>query len=189
MSVPYSDTYRWGNFKKAPEGVKVEKHSPVKVLKASSADLVIQNMATQIFKEFPARCEQFVRDAARLLLKTPVRCIYRPIVEGCIWRQRERTIINGKLTFYSFVQLASIPGNFLAFLMAFGTPPFAWEKEELLQDLDASWTQDIDERRAKLEALKEEGLKHAAEETEFLAYENWIRKIDVLPKPLEGLVL
>ena len=178
MSVPYSDAYSWGNFKKPPEVVKVEKNSPGNVLKASPADLAIQDIATQIFKELPARCEQFVRDAARLILKTPVRCIYRPIVEGCIWRQRERAIINGKLTFYSLVQLGSIPGNFLASLIAFVSPPYAWEKVVLVQDLNASWTQDIDERRAKLEALKEEGLKHATEEAEFLAYESWIRQID-----------
>lgn len=179
MSVPYSDSYSWGNFKKTSEAVKVEKNPLANVSKASPADLAIQDVAVQIFKEFPARCEQFVRDAARLIIKTPIRCIYRPIVEGCIWRQRERAIINGKLTFYSFVQLGSIPGKFLASLIAFLNPPFAWKKVELVQDLHANLNQDIDERRAKLEALKEEGLKHAGEEAEFLAYESWIRQIEV----------
>lgn len=175
MSVPYPDTYSWGNYKKPPEMVTVEKTSPVQVVKAGSVDLVIQDVSKQIFKELPARGEQFVRDAARLVLKTPVRCIYRPILERCIWRQRERAVINGKMTIYSFVQLASIPGKLLAFLLAL-TPPFSGKKIALIQDLSASWTQDIDERRSKLEALKEEGLKHATEEAEFLAYETWIRE-------------
>jgi hypothetical protein len=175
MAVAYPDIFRWNNFKQSPETRVIKTDEPKKV---SSSDRSIREMSNLVFKEARVRGEQFVRDAARLMIKTPPRFVYRSIVEKCLWKQRERAIVNGKMTLYSFVQFGSLPVKFVLELVVWSLP--SWKKNEELQNASIHWTQDIDVRRAKLEALKEEGLKHATQEPEYLAYEQWIRQLTPL---------
>lgn len=182
MSIPYSTNLSWNNFNTHPNWFVAQKDQAIEkeseLTKESQAKRALSDISNQVFKQPIKRGIQFLRDAARLILKTPIRCIYRPIVEKCLWRQVERTAINGKLAFYSFVQLASVPFKFLVALIALSISPFSGRKAKWLQDKSEDWTQNIDGRMSKLEALKEEGLENSTTHTEFLAYKKWIQQIN-----------
>lgn len=131
-----------------------------------------------MFKQSLVRSVQFVRDAARLVLKTPPRLIATLFEQIEVERQVERSRINAALTGYTLVQMISVPAKVLAALSALAVSPFSAKKARWIQDISANWTKSIDGQRSKLEALKEEGLKHATRMEEYAAYKQWVKKIN-----------
>lgn len=130
------------------------------------------------FKQPVMRSVQFIRDAARLMLKVPIRAIAKPIFLKKNWQERERATVNAKLTGYAFVQLASVPAKFIIALIALATSAFSQERSKWHLDTSEEWTAYLDGRASQSEALKEEGAKKAQSRHEFDQYRTWLYNID-----------
>ena len=124
------------------------------------------------------RFVQLIRDTARLVLKVPFRAIATPIFLKKNWEERQRALVNAKLTGYAFVQLASVPAKFMVALIALATSALSQKGANWLLDQSEGWTAHLDGRTSQLEALKEEGAKKAKDRNEFDAYRTWLYSID-----------
>lgn len=175
MATPYSGILRWNTFKSTDNSYWHTYTEPQRIEEEPSGQTnrAAIDAVNQVVIELIARGVQCIRDTARLVLKTPIRLIF----ERCHWKQLERASINGKMAFYSAVQLVSVPPKFLAALSALCISPFSQRKAKWIQDKSESWTRNIDGRMSKLEAQKEEGLKNASCKKEFLAYKKWVERI------------
>lgn len=177
MSIPYSENLSWSNFNDDRYWYLTLADQSAENKQEYQGKRAMDDICDQVVNQLANRAEQFLRDAARLIIKTPFRCIYKPIVEKCIWRQYERTGINGKLALYSFVQLISVPAKFMVALTAISISSLSERTAKWLLDKSENWTKHIDGRGSKLEALKEEGLKNAQSKKAFYAYKRWIEQI------------
>lgn len=171
MCIPYNDQLSWASYKSSFGQATSEPDLP-------SAPPIVDELCAQAFKQPFTRCIQFIRDAARLVLKVPMRSIWTPIILSKNWKQLERAKINAKLTGYSFVQLVSVPAKFLVALAALATLAFSLKKARSMIEKSDGWTAHLDGRASQLEALKEEGLTNAVDREEYNQYKEWVYRID-----------
>jgi hypothetical protein len=117
------------------------------------------------------RGEQCIRDAARMVLKEPIRCVWTPIVLPKNWKRREHLKINAQLAAISFTQLVAVSVKPVVVLIDYVFQKSISEKIE-------SCTTYLDGRAAQLEALKEEGCSKANTWEEYQNYQKWLFQID-----------
>lgn len=172
MAIPYHDNLQWGKHLEA-----LTWHSELPA-DGSQVRRAANDLFAQTVKQPVVRSVQFVRDAARVVLKVPIRSLYTPIILPKNWKQRERATINVKLAGYSFVQLLSVPAKFLVALTALALSALSAKGAEYLLGKSQRWTTHLDGRAAQLEALKEEGRKHASTREEYEVYRTWLYGID-----------
>lgn len=184
MAVPYSAELSWNNYLANPNWYTTQQASTVVdqmvVTSGAQAKRALWEIVELVFKQTLKRGLQLLQDSVRLFIKTPARWFYRPFIEKCCWVQYEKTKVNAKLTSYSFVQLASVAPKFIVALAALVVTPLSGKKAKWLQDKSEEWTKNIDGRRSKLEAIKEEGLDNTSKARnyeEFIKYKEWIRNI------------
>ncbi len=144
----------------------------------SQVTRALSEIFNQIVKQPVVRGIQFVRDAARLVLKVPVRAIVKPIFQEKNWQELERAKVNAKLTGYSFVQFVSVPAKFAVALTALTMTAFSYQKAKKLLDYSEGWRLHLDGRAAQLEALKEQGAKKIPNKGEFQKYRAWLYTFD-----------
>ncbi len=179
MSIPFNDNLSWNSYNSNPDWHQNQPVTPPPVSHTiQQKNQVIHQVGKQIFKQPFTRGWQFTRDAARLLLKVPIRSIWTPIVLPKNWKQRERTKINAKLAGYAFVQLASVPPKFVVALTALITLRFSLKKAQQLLDKSARVTAYLDGRASQLEALKEVGQVNASSREEYASYKAWLYTIN-----------
>lgn len=180
MSIPYNENLCWENYQKYPKGLQELYPSNENRDDESSneAARALSEIFGQTFQQPFVRGVQCIRDAARLVLKVPVRSLWTPIVLPKNWKQRERATINMKLAGYSLVQLASVPVKWGVALAALATSAISFQKAKFLLDCSEGWTAHLDGRASQLEALKEQGRKKAPNRSEYEAYKVWLYKID-----------
>ena len=177
MSIPYNDNLSLNIYQSNPhwhQDLPVYSSKNEKQTKKRAAD----ELFAHTFKQPAVRGVQFLRDIARLVLKVPVRAIATPVFLEKNWQERERAIVNTKLTGYAFVQLASMPAKFTVAFIALITSQLSQDKAQWLLDTSEEWTKHLDGRASQLEALKEEGAKKAENRDEFEEYRNWLYSID-----------
>lgn len=180
MSIPFNDNLLWKTYCTNPDRYKSQQIS----LPSSSIDGESQakrageELLTQVFQQSVVRGIQFIRDAARLVLKVPIRSIWTPIILEKNWKQLERAKINTKLTGYALLQLVSVPVKLIVALAALVTSAVSQNRAKWLLDSTEEWTTFLDGRASQLEALKEEGGKNALTREEYNAYKNWLYSID-----------
>ncbi len=177
MSIPYSDLITYEKFTAGSHGPAVVPTAP------SDQQSQVRRAASEVFRQGThqpvMRSIQFIRDSLRLVLKVPVRSlILTPIFQKKNWAERQRSLINAKLTGYAFVQLVSVPAKFLVAIAAIVTSAVSQKKAQWLLDKSDSYTNFLDGRTSQLEALKEEGAKKATTRREFEDYRTWLYGID-----------
>lgn len=176
MSIPYNDNLSLSTFYANPNWYQ---SLPAPSSKNENQTIrAVGELFVHASKQPVVRSVQFIRDAARLVLKVPIRAIVKPIFLEKNWQERERAKVNVKLTGYAFVQLASVPAKFLVALIALGISAFSQERAKRLLDASEEWTAHLDGRASQLEALKEEGAKKAQSRHEFDQYRTWLYNID-----------
>lgn len=180
MSIPFNDNLLWGTFQTNPNW---HVDQPVPAPKPLPEDenqtyRAVNAVSVQTFKQGCTRSIQFIRDAARLVLKVPIRAVWTPIILPKNWRERERAKINAKLTGYAFVQLAFVPAKFTVALAALATSALSYEKAQWLLDMNEHKTAYLDGCASQLEALKEVGAKGAANRGEYDRYKAWLYNIE-----------
>lgn len=179
MSIPYNENLKWGTNVSNPDW-----HTAVEATTAPSADSSSvakragAEALTLIFKESVVRGIQFIRDGARLVLKVPIRSVWKPIILSKNWSEFERSKINVKLTGYSLVQLISVPVKSVIALAALVVSVVSKNGANWLLNKSESWTAHLDGRASQLEALKEEGAKKAPDRKEYNEYKDWLYSID-----------
>ena len=180
MSIPFNNNLLWNIYSKTPDWHKnksIEISTPLELF-----DNKVSYAAKEVFiktpKQFVSRGIQFIRDAARLILKEPFRSIWTPVVLPKNWGQRERVAINGKLAGYAFIQLVFVPVKFLVALTAIALSAISCNRAKSFLDKSESWTQDLDGRSSRLEALKEVGVKKINNQSDYIKYKNWLYNID-----------
>ena len=186
MSIPYNDKLSWQSYVNHPnwhleqkDQQSVSTVSENTLLKCSVIEVLSHMTSEPIW-----RSVQFVRDAARLILKVPARSLYTPVFLEKNWRERERAKVNIKLTAYSFVQLISVPVKFAIALSALTAKvlsvaiPRLKQVAQTLLESNKSWTAFLDGRASQLEALKEVGRKGAKNKEEFMNYRQWLYSIE-----------
>jgi hypothetical protein len=176
MSIPYNTNLSLSIYHSRPDWYQSVQVSPLK--NDSQVKRAADELLSHTFKQPLVRSVQFIRDAARLVLKVPIRAIAMPIFLEKNWRERERAAVNAKLTGYAFVQLVSIPAKFMVTLVVLATVTFSQESAKGLLDISEGWTTHLDGRASQLEALKEEGAKKAQSRDEFNHYRSWLYRID-----------
>lgn len=180
MSVPYvSEVIGWNAYLSEVEnGFSTNeifvKEAAFESTKEGQAKRAVTDVFHQAIYESLKRSVLFVRHGLRTVLKTPIRLI-KATGKETLWWQKERASINAKLALYSFVQMISVPAKFLVALAALAISPFSGRNAEWLQDWSESWTENIDGRMSKLEALKEEGIVNAKTKDEYNAYKKWVQ--------------
>jgi hypothetical protein len=176
MSIPYNDHLAWSSFRADPNWYKSQPAPSVD--RQDQVKHAVNELYAQTINQPVSRGVQFIRDAARLVLKVPIRSVLTPIFLKKNWKERERAKINAKLTGYSFVQLVSVPAKFVVALTALATSKFSQDRAKWLLDKSEDWTAHLDGRASQLEALKEEGRIHAKNRGEFNNYKKWLYSID-----------
>lgn len=176
MAIPFNHNLNLNHYHSTPDwhkGKAIPQIEHGNLTQRAANNLYIQTIAEPV-----ARSVQFLRDSARLLLKVPVRAIWTPVVLQKNWAERERAVINTKLTGYSFIQLTSTPLKVLTACIALATSKvFSCQAKRLLDTSD-SWISYLDGSASRLEALKEEGCKKIKNREEYESYKNWIYGID-----------
>ncbi|GAB4230981.1 MAG: hypothetical protein Tsb0021_09190 [Chlamydiales bacterium] len=180
MSIPFNDHLKWDVYTSNPNWHGSLSAPAPSIDQEDVVRQAVQTLFVQTFKQTGVRGVQFVRDAARLVLKVPIRSALTPIVLPKNWKQRERAKINAKLAGYSFVQLVSVPAKFLVALTALAAAAISYEKAKWLLDHSEYCTAYLDGRASQLEALKEEGRKYASNKEEYNNYKNWLYSINPL---------
>ncbi|MFI0435661.1 MAG: hypothetical protein ACH350_08070 [Parachlamydiaceae bacterium] len=175
MSIPFNDNLSWSVYQSNPQW---HENQPVVTRDQCGGMRALQDIASQGVKEPVIRGVQCLRDAARLVLKVPIRSLLKPIWLEKNWKEYERAKINAKLVGYSFVQLLSVPPKFLVAIAALMTSVISSSKSQQLLDKSEYWTAHLDGRAAQLEALKEVGRPHAGSREEYLAYKEWLYGIE-----------
>lgn len=178
MAIPFNDKLLWNNYCANPDWHTSKSESASEADRHNQVRRVVNELSAQIFKQSFVRGVQFVRDAARLVLKVPIRSIWTPIILPKNWKELERSKINTKLTGYSFVQLLSVPVKVLVALAALATVAVSQKKAQCLLDKSESWTAYLDGRASQLEALKEVGAKGASNRKEYDLYRHWLYTIN-----------
>ena len=176
MSIPYNNNLSLPVYQTNPNW-----HQNLQVPSFTSeneTERAVDELFTHTFEQPVVRGIQFIRDTARLVLKVPIRAIATPIFLEKNWRERERAIVNAKLTGYSFVQLASVPVKFTVVLIALATSAISQDRAKYFLDKNEEWTAYLDGCASQLEALKEEGAKQKLSRLEFDRYKNWLSEID-----------
>ncbi len=175
MSIPYGDHLQWDKLMSPviaePPIWAPSSHQSQKV---RAKQELTRKAISQIF----SRSVQFIRDAARLVLKVPVRSIWTPIILPKNWKQRERAKINAKLAGYSFVQLVILPAKFAVALVALALCKVDSKRAKLWLDESEEVTAYLDGRASQLEALKEEGRVKAQNFADFEKYRTRLYKLD-----------
>lgn len=177
MAIPFNDNLLWNIYETNPDWHK-EQPATASAIRENPVNRAAKEVFTQVFKQSVARSFQFVRDAARLVLKVPFRSIWTPIILSKNWSELERSKINAKLTGYSFVHMVLVPVKFLVALAAIATAAVSFKKAEWLLDTSESWTSHLDGRASQLEALKEQGAKLAPTKENYNSYKDWLYGID-----------
>lgn len=176
MSIPYNENLSLNSFRSHPSW---HQNAQIPSLKSKNqVSRAVDELLAHAFKQPAVRSIQFIRDAARLVLKVPIRAIAKPIFLEKNWQERERATVNAKLTGYAFVQLASVPAKFMVALIALAASALSQERAKQLLDTSEEWTIYLDGRTSQLEALKEEGAKKAQSQLEFNIYRIWLYSID-----------
>lgn len=192
MSIPHHDNLNWDIYKSNPDWHKSSSGAVPE--KLNNSEFKVRRAVDEVFvqgvKQPVVRGVQFIRDALRLVLKVPVRATWTPIVLEKNWKERQRSLINAKLTGYSFVQLVSVPAKFFVAIAAIMTSAISQKGAQSLLDRSDRYTAHLDGRASQLEALKEEGVKKAATRIEYEQYKAWLYQIDskLCRKPVEVLV-
>lgn len=180
MSIPYNDNLRWSTYTSNPNWHKNIFETPTE--RTINFSSVVKRAATEVleqtFRESVVRGIQFIRDDARLVLKVPIRSVWKPIILPKNWREFERSKINAKLTGYSLVQFVSVPVKSVTALAALVVSTVSNNNANLLLDKSEDWTAHLDGRASQLEALKEEGAKRAPDRNQYEAYKQWLYDID-----------
>jgi hypothetical protein len=176
MSIPYNPNLALSSFQSGSTWYQ-NQEAPLSHTE-NQANRAADELYDQTFKQQFARGIQFIRDAARLVLKVPIRAITTPIFLQKNWRERERATVNTKLAGYAFIQLVSVPAKFSVALAALAVSQHSQEKAQWLLDKSEGWTAYLDGRASQLEALKEEGAKKARDRQEFENYKAYLYKID-----------
>lgn len=173
MSIPFNDNLIWDTYQSNPDWHKDQPDpAPTSLIDRENQ---IRLTVNEVFRQTISRGVQFIRDAARLVLKVPIRAILTPIVLPKNWKERERAKINAKLTGYSLAQLVSVPVKFIVALTALVTSS---ERVRSLFDKCENFTTHLDGRAAQLEALKEVGRVNASTQDEYNLYKIWLYSID-----------
>lgn len=167
MAIPYNNHLSYNNFIYNNEWYKDPQN--LKPVPQKANPLFIP----ELFR----RSIQFIRDAARLVLKVPVRAVWTPIILKKNWRERERALINVKLTGYSFVHLVSVPIKLVATIASLAVMIFNINAFNSINVYRHSWTAFLDGRASQLEALKEVGLKKTKTDKEYETYKQWVYSI------------
>lgn len=177
MAIPFNDCLKYDKY--------LDVHSKSFPARAKPADdgvnqvrRAVHAVFIQTFRHSLQHGEQFLRDAARLVLKVPVRAIREKIWLQENWSELERAKINAKLTAYSLAQLASTPFKTMIALAALTTTLFSSKKAAALLNASEDCTAYLNGRAAQLEALKEEGRKKAPNKDEYLRYQKWVYEFD-----------
>ncbi len=178
MSIPFNDNLCWDTYHSNPHWHKSMSASAPSIDRENQMKRAVNEVFVQTFKQPLVRSVQFIRDAARLVLKVPIRSIWTPIVLPKNWKQLERAKINTKLTAYSFVQLVSVPAKFLVALAALATSAISWRGAQWLLDKSVRWTLHLDGRASQLEALKEVGGSNASNRHQYNLYKDWLYTIN-----------
>lgn len=192
MSIPHNDNLNWAIYNSNPDWHKSSTGPAPENL--NDGEFKVRRAVGELFaqgvKQPVVRGVQFIRDTLRLVLKVPVRAIWTPIVLEKNWKERQRSLINAKLTGYSFVQLVSVPAKFLVAIAAILTSAISQKKAQWLLDKSDGFTAHLDGRASQLEALKEEGIKNAPTRIEYEQYKAWLYQIDpkLCRKPVEAEV-
>jgi hypothetical protein len=176
MAIPYNpllsvEVYKTGQnpFENEP----VASTNEVNQVKRAISDIFDQTVKQPVI-----RGVQFVRDAARLVFKVPVRAIVKPIFQEKNWQELERAKVNAKLTGYSFVQFVSVPAKFAVAFAALTMSAFSAQRAKKMLDYSEGWKLHLDGRAAQLEALKEQGAKKITDKVEFEKYRIWLYNLD-----------
>lgn len=176
MSIPYNPNLSLDScYKNSFAGIL--SHEP-SLYQGSQVKRAAKEAIANLFKEPVVRGVQLLRDAARLVLKVPIRAIFNPIFLEKNWRELERAKVNAKLTGYAFIQLASVPVKFAVALAALTACAFSQETAKRWLDGSYKWTAHFDGRASQLEALKEEGAKKSKSREEFETYKAWLYRFD-----------
>ncbi len=178
MSIPYNDNLKWDAYQSKSEWYKGLPEWTPSTDHESQLIRAANELFAQTFKQPVVRGVQCIRDAARLVLKVPIRSMLTPVWKSENWKQRERAKINAKLAGYSLVQLVSVPAKFLVALAALATSAISYQKAKRLLDKSERWTAHLDGRASQLEALKEEGRLNAKTREEYNAYKQRLYNID-----------
>lgn len=180
MSIPFNDNLLWKAYCSNPDWHKSQLTSSptLSIDGETQVRRAVDELFAQAVKQPIVRGVQFIRDAARLVLKVPIRSVWTPIVLEKNWKQLERAKINTKLTGYALVQLVSVPAKLLVALAALITSTVSQNKAKWLLDKSEHWTTCFDGRASQLEALKEEGGKNALSREEYNKYRDWLYSID-----------
>lgn len=179
MSIPYNPQLNWSTYCSNPQWHEQLPATHVKneVQKENIKQVAINEVFEKTVADPIKDGVQFVRDAARLVLKVPIRSIITPIFLSRNWKEYERAKINAKLTGYSFVQWASCPAKFLVALTALATVQVSAEKTQWLIEMNNEFVAYLDGRASQLEALKEVGRIHSSNQAEYAQYKNWLYSI------------
>jgi hypothetical protein len=172
MSIPYNDALSWNSYQTTPDWYKNQPAAP------PSSEAPVKRAANELFAQPVVRGVQFIRDAARLVLKVPIRALKTPIILEKNWKELERAKVNAKLTGYSFVQLVTAIVKIPVALAALATAVISPDKATWLLDQSARFTAYLDGRASQLEALKEEGAKREGNREEYNNYKSWLYGID-----------
>lgn len=192
MSIPHNDNLKWAVYASTPDWHKSSTETAPENL--TEVEFKVQRAVNELFaqglKQPVVRGIQFIRDTLRLVLKVPFRATLTPIWLEKNWKERQRSLINAKLTGYAFVQLLSVPAKFLVAIAAILTSAISQKNAQWLLDQSDSYTAHLDGRASQLEALKEEGIKNAPTRIEYKQYKTWLYQIDpkLCRKPVEAAV-
>lgn len=183
MAVPYNNCISIEAFQQSLKENQSFSSQPtiVEGTQEKLKEIAVKEFFLQTFIQPLSRGVQFLRDAARLVLKVPIRSIWTPIILPKNWKQRERAKINTKLTGYAFIQLIAIPAKILISLTAIVTEIVFWKTAtQWLLNKSRYYTAYLDGRTSQLEALKEEGVKKSLNKKEYNNYKNWLYNFDPL---------
>jgi hypothetical protein len=173
MAIPFNNALLWDNYIAKPQWTAPQEDAAPSDRKAE-VKRAVHEISIGTITQAGKRGVQFIRDALRIGLKVPIRLIKNPKK----WDVRENAKINMKLAGYAFVQLLSVPVKFVVAFAALATLVFSLKHGKSMLDSSADWTARMDGRASQLEALKEQGLKRAANKEEYEAYKTWIYSID-----------
>lgn len=176
MSIPFNSQLGWDNYLSNPNWHQNLLEPELAPLSGRKSQMVraVNEIFVQTLKQGFVRSIQFIRDAARLVLKVPIRLIRLPHT----WQELERAKINAKLPGYSLAQVGLVPVKFCVSIVALATLVISLEKGKWLLDKSEQWTAHLDGCASRLEALKEEGRPNAESQEQYGLYKQWLYSID-----------